>query len=225
VRSEFPWQTAIILFAGALVVRVVAIVATGFDGLYGQDAYAYFDQAMALILLSMWTALEFANTPHRRWLLALIVIFGCAAVATRWASILVAPALAAPSLRGLTQGRRLRRLFPVLIAAGLGSGMILFTLFQIKAFEHHSDLETAEIFDQDAVTLGMLINSGRPLFLLAQPDDIKTRWQDQAPGINTRWLEHRGSLREVEAWEPYALRQFEENDSHRPGLLKAEPTS
>ncbi|RLE27520.1 MAG: hypothetical protein DRJ65_02590 [Acidobacteria bacterium] len=501
-QAAWLWRTATLLFAGALIVRVFAVTATGFDGLYGQDAYAYFDQAMALratllqgipappgfhwpqgypalvalmslavggvpiaaqlvslvmgslvapltylvgrkllpsggdgaailaavltaiggqavlssivsmsdatalalILLSMWTALEFATTPRRRCLLALAVVFGCAAVATRWASILVAPALAVPALRGLAYGRRLRHIFPALLAAALGSGAVLFTLFHNQAFdlmgyfrnwnllnavwgpipeipagtlsakapgllyylaplyhpaflgpllgplagwglwrlwrdnepyrsltlvlwagvpffffvglplrnlrfcltnavpfillaawgawillprpflgkairvviglslalivawgarriesftsaaraiihtvhsvealvpahaivltfeitqtfEHHSDLQTFELFDQNEATLGMLIKGGRPVFLLTQPDDVIARWQNQAPGINTRWLEDHGSLQEIEAWGLYTLRRFEEHCVHQAGFPRAEAAS
>jgi len=497
-----PLWTVTLLFAGALVVRVGAVAATGFDGLYGQDAYAYFDQAMALrnallqaipappgfhwpqgypalvalmslavgagpfaaqlvsllmgssvapltflvgrrllppgsdgasvlaailtavggqavlssivsmsdasamalTLLSMCLVLRFRDCPQRWSLLVLAVILGGAAVATRWASVLVGPALAVPALRGLAYDRRFRRLFPALLAAGLGSGAVLFTLFHIKAFdlmgyfrnwnlinavwgpipqiapdslaakapgllyylaplyhpaflgpllgplavwglwrlwrdndryrsltlvlwaavpffffsglplrnlrfcltnsvafillaawgawtllprpflgkairvvigvslaltvawgarrienftsgalaivhtvhsvealvptdaivltfeitqtfEHHSTLETCELFDQDEATLGMLIKHGRPVFLLTQPDDIAARWQDQAPGVNTRWLEHHGSLQEIGAWGAYTLRRFEKNGPHRADLPGAETAS
>src|SRR5581483_2553110 len=46
VRAE--WFTLLVIFGIALSVRGAAIVFWGFHGLYGQDAYGYFDYALAL---------------------------------------------------------------------------------------------------------------------------------------------------------------------------------
>ncbi|MCK5377796.1 MAG: glycosyltransferase family 39 protein [Acidobacteria bacterium] len=485
------------------MIRVIAIVATGFDGLYGQDAYAYFDQAMALraallegiavppgflwpqgypalvtlmslavgpnlwaaqlvsllmgslvapltflvgrrllpsgnegaavlaavltaiggqavlssivsmsdasamvlILLSMWTALEFRDAPHRPSLLVLAVILGGAAMATRWASMLVGPALAVPALVALTRGRRPRCALPALITtACAGSGVLLFVLLHVEAFEfagyfrgwsllntvwgpipqipsdslaakapgllyslaplyhpaflgpllgplagwglwrlwrdhdrissltlalwagiplfffagffirslrfcltnavpltllaawgawtlvpkpiagrvaralialslalitawsavsvsrftgaqarikrtaeavqslapddavvlafeitaalvHRTDLEVVELYFENAASLETLVANGRPVYLLTRPDHIEARWHDQAPGINTRWLERHGLLQEIEAWGPYRLRRFEKDNSHRADHPNAEAAS
>ncbi len=491
MRSEM-WRTAILLFVGALVIRVIAVVTTGFDGLYGQDAYAYFDQAMALraallqaipvppgfhwpqgypalvalmslvigggataaqllsqvmgslvapltflvgrrllppggegaavlaaiftaiggqavlssivsmsdatamamVLLSMFTVLEFRAAPRRRSFLVLAVVLGFAAVATRWASILVGPALAVPALRGLREGRRSPYLMPALIAAACGGSALFLVLLtgiagfdfapyfqnwrllnavwgpipqippdslaakapgiiyylaplyhpaflgpflgplagwglwrlwrdndrycsltlalwvvvplfffsglpirslrfiltnavpltllaawglwtlipkpmigrvtrmsvalslvvvtgwsifsvvrftseqtQIKqtteaiqsllpnnaivlafeitaALDHKTDLEVVELYLENPDSLEILITKGPPVYLLTRPRHIEARWQDQTPGINTRWLEQHGSLQEIGAWGPYTLRRFKEHDSH-----------
>ncbi|GIK40955.1 MAG: hypothetical protein BroJett011_47880 [Chloroflexota bacterium] len=42
------WKIALILFFIALAVRLGAVLLWQFDGLYGQDAYAYFQQALAI---------------------------------------------------------------------------------------------------------------------------------------------------------------------------------
>lgn len=42
------WQTALILFFVALAIRLGVVFYWQFDGLYGQDAYAYFQQALAI---------------------------------------------------------------------------------------------------------------------------------------------------------------------------------
>ena len=41
-------KTAIFLFLLALLIRLAVIVHWRFDGLYGQDAFAYFQQAVAI---------------------------------------------------------------------------------------------------------------------------------------------------------------------------------
>lgn len=43
-----PMRIGLVLFLVALSIRVVAVLVTGFDGLYGQDAFAYYDQAVAI---------------------------------------------------------------------------------------------------------------------------------------------------------------------------------
>jgi 4-amino-4-deoxy-L-arabinose transferase-like glycosyltransferase len=43
------WKTALILFLIALTIRLGVVLFWQFDGLYGQDAYAYFQQALAII--------------------------------------------------------------------------------------------------------------------------------------------------------------------------------
>ncbi|MEN8163926.1 MAG: glycosyltransferase family 39 protein [Acidobacteriota bacterium] len=497
-RGLSPWRTATLLFTGALAVRVLAVAATGFDGLYGQDAYAYFDQAMALraallqglpappgfhwpqgypglvallslavgagpwaaqwlsllmgslaasltyligrrlfpaenhgaavlaavvtaiggqavlssvvcmsdatamalILLSMWIALRYRDAPHHWPLLVLAVITGGAAVATRWASLLVAPALAVPALAGFSKNACYRRCRPGLMFAAIAlSGVGLVAVFSVEAFdiagyfrgwtlfngvwgpipqipknslaaaapgllyylaplyhpaflgpllgplafwglwrlgrdhdrtslmtlllwavipylffiglplrnlrfcltnstafillgaygawclfprpilgrptralvilslaltagwslyrlhhftadqativrtveavgdsvpadaiilafeitlalEHHSNLEVVELFDQDADDLQELAAGPRPLFLLTRPDDILERWHDQAPGLNTRWLEARGDLTSVGTWEAYRLCKFQE---HPPTPVETPP--
>ena len=501
--SEFPLRTAIFLFAGALAVRVVAIVATGFDGLYGQDSFAYFDQAMALrasllqgipvppgfhwpqgypalvtlmslvtggvpfaaqlvslvmgssvapltflvgrrlfpsgsdgaavlaailmavsgqailssmvsmsdasamalTLLSMYTVLEFSDSPRRRSVLVLATLLGFAAVATRWASILVGPALAVPALWGLARGQRSRIVLSISIAVACAiSGAFLFVLIGFAAFDfsvyfrdwhllnavwgpipqippdslaakapglvyylaplyhpaflgpflgplaawglwrlwrdnegyrsltlalwvavplfffsglpirslrfvltnavpltllaawgvctllpkpkvgrvarviialslvviaawsvfsvvrftaeqaqitktteavgallpdnaivlafeitaaldHRTDLEVVELFLENPASLETLISNGRPVYLVTRPLHIEARWHDQAPGINTRWLEDHGSLLEIEAWGPFRLSRFEDHDALRADIPGAESAS
>lgn len=228
--SAFSWRIVALLFAGSLAARILVIWTTGFDGLYGQDAYAYFNQAMALrealvhgapvapgfswppgfpalaalmsllvgpgpvatqlvsllmgsavapltfligrriipsahdgaaflaaaitaigglavlssivsisdatalalILLSMWCVLEFENAPSRWELLLLAVAAGGAAVATRWAFILVGPALAVPALKGLGNRRGSRFLVAALVAAA-GAGFTAFVIILVKS--------------------------------------------------------------------------------------------
>ncbi|HXV97727.1 MAG TPA: hypothetical protein VEC93_04825, partial [Anaerolineae bacterium] len=43
-----PIKTALLLFLLALTIRLAVIFFWQFDGLYGQDAYAYFQQATAI---------------------------------------------------------------------------------------------------------------------------------------------------------------------------------
>lgn len=58
MTNRLPDTTVCVaLFAGALVIRVGAILWWSFDGLYGQDPFAYFDQARALA----------AALPHGQW--------------------------------------------------------------------------------------------------------------------------------------------------------------
>ena len=47
--SSFYWPDLLALFAAALVIRAVAILVTGFDGLYGQDPFAYYDYSIELL--------------------------------------------------------------------------------------------------------------------------------------------------------------------------------
>ncbi|MCO6450274.1 MAG: glycosyltransferase family 39 protein [Caldilineales bacterium] len=44
-----PWFPPLLLFALALALRVVVIVIWRFDGLYGQDAFAYYEQAAGIL--------------------------------------------------------------------------------------------------------------------------------------------------------------------------------
>ncbi len=222
-----------LLFAGALAVRVIVVAATGFDGLYGQDAYAYFDQAMALrtgilhgilapndffwpqgyplmaamvsliigsgplaaqlvslvagaaaapltfliaqrllprenrsasilaglfvavgaqavissivimsdaaalalLLAAMWIVLKFHKHPRNLGHLGLAVLFGAAAAATRWASLLVGPALALPALQGLDTGGGRSRRFVFLVGGGTFAlmGTILVATLKLDA--------------------------------------------------------------------------------------------
>lgn len=60
VRAK--WFAPLCLFALALFVRVVPIFQHSFDGLYGQDAYAYFEYAREL-----FAALSQARVPPPFW--------------------------------------------------------------------------------------------------------------------------------------------------------------
>lgn len=46
LQNEVRWM--VLLFALSLMVRLLYVIPTGFDGLYGQDAYAYYDFAQVL---------------------------------------------------------------------------------------------------------------------------------------------------------------------------------
>jgi 4-amino-4-deoxy-L-arabinose transferase-like glycosyltransferase len=350
--------------------------------------------AMALTLLSMFTVLEFSDAPRRRSVLVLATLLGFAAAATRWASILVGPALAVPALWGLERGQRSRIVRSVSIAGAFAiSGAFLFVLIGVAAFDfaayfqgwslfnavwgpipqippdslaakapgliyylaplyhpaflgpllgplagwglwrlwrdnnrnrsltlvlwaviplfffsglpirslrfiltnavpltlmaawgictllpkptvgrfargiialslvvitawsiffvvrftsaqarttktieateallpddaivlafeitaaldHKTDLEVVELYLEDAASLETLIAAGRPVYLLTRPLHIEERWHDQAPGINTRWLEDHGSLQEIEEWGPFTLRRFTQYRAH-----------
>lgn len=481
------WRISIALFLGALTVRVVVVVVTGFDGLYGQDAYAYFDQAMglratlmhgvpapqgffwpqgypalvalmslvvgsgpaaaqlvsllmgsavapltflvgrqllpkgndgaailaavltmvagqavlssivamsdaaavALILMSMWAVLTFRNTPRRWPLLVLAGTFAGAAVTTRWAAMLVGPALALAVLDGLRKKEETRRLIPAVVTLScIGSGLALLAISSVETFDfagyfhfwhpvnavwgpipeipshslaamvpgliyylaplyhpaflgpflgslagwglrqlwkdhdrasvlililwtvvplaffvglplrslricltnmvpfvllavwgawtllprfilgkavraaivlslvlitswttlsitrftsnenhtrdiaegvqsmvpedaivltfeitpvlkHHTELEVVELFEQDPVSLGALVDRQQPLFILVRTSDIAERWTDQAPGLNIRWLEAHGQLITEAQWGDCRLSRFE----------------
>jgi len=63
------------------------------------------------------------------------------------------------------------------------------------------------------------------LYLLVQPKDIATRWQDQAPGINIRWLKEHGALQEIGTWGAYTLQQFRKRGDHSAIFPVAEASS
>jgi hypothetical protein len=90
--------------------------------------------ALALLLVAMWTILKFQERPRNLGCLGLAVFFGGAAAVTRWASLLVSPALALPALHGLGTGGRSRR-FVLLVWAGAfaAAGAALATLVKLEA--------------------------------------------------------------------------------------------
>src|SRR5438105_14880554 len=62
MRPAHKWHMPIALFAFALLVRALAIGLTQFDGLYGQDAFAYYDYAREL-----WQRVHNLQAPEPFW--------------------------------------------------------------------------------------------------------------------------------------------------------------
>jgi len=110
------------------------------------------------------------------------------------------------------------------VGALLPDNAIVLAFEITAALDHRTDLEAVELFLENPASLETLINKGRPVYLVTRPLHIEARWHDQAPGINTRWLEGHGSLRKIESWGPFRLSRFEDHDALRADPPSAEAT-
>src|SRR5438874_12410230 len=102
MRPARKWLLPVGLFAFALLVRVVAIGLTQFDGLYGQDAFAYYDYAREL-----WQRVHNLQAPEPFWwplgypaLVALAFSLGGLTPPAAQAVSVVSGALVAPLVYG-----------------------------------------------------------------------------------------------------------------------------
>lgn len=102
---------------------------------------------------------------------------------------------------------------------------IVLTFEITPVLEHHTELEVVELFEQDPVSLGKLIDGRQPLFILVRPSDIAERWGDQAPGLNIRWLGAHGDLVTMEQWGAYRLSRFKQQSMKSPPQHHEGPTS
>ncbi|MFN8378812.1 MAG: glycosyltransferase family 39 protein [Anaerolineae bacterium] len=103
----------------ALAVRVLFLARSPFDGLYGQDAYAYFDHAQAIrVALSSGTPLPpfFWPIGYPGILAAFFALFGPSATVGQLASLLMGAALA-PIAYGLARASAVT--WPGALVAGL----------------------------------------------------------------------------------------------------------
>jgi hypothetical protein len=65
----------------------------------------------------------------------------------------------------------------------------LLATFQLTSlFQHHTQIETRELFSETPATLRAALNTGRPVFLLVDTPSIDAQWRTQPPGLNMRWL-------------------------------------
>jgi hypothetical protein len=81
----------------------------------------------------------------------------------------------------------------------------LITFGLTLTLQHYTDLKVQELFYLDQANLATLTTTRRPLFLLIDPQNMETQWQDQPFYEHYRWLKEQTTLRELEAFPPYIL--------------------
>ncbi len=91
------------------------------------------------------------------------------------------------------------------VAGQIESEAVLVTFGLTSTFQHYSDLETWELFNQTPDTLAELLESGRPIYLLLDVPRSESQWEGRAPSRNYRWLRDGPGLIEFGTDRSYTL--------------------
>jgi 4-amino-4-deoxy-L-arabinose transferase-like glycosyltransferase len=73
--------------------------------------------------------------------------------------------------------------------------------------QHYTDIPTYELYVLDEANLRQLSGESTGLYLLIDPENVHSQWEDKSPGLNVEWLEAHTELREIGRSHPYVLYQ------------------
>ena len=142
-------------------------------------------------LVYLW----YAGKPARRSVIVSVVTVSLAAMLL-WAY---------PLLNSFLSAQQHRKAIARQVAQTLPAHSSLLAFDITLTVRHYTSLNVIELFYQTPTTLTELLKPDPPLFLLANPTNLKAQWQNKAPWKNYQWLVHHATLTQIDDFPPYTL--------------------
>ncbi len=97
----------------------------------------------------------------------------------------------------------------VTIAAALPPDAILIAFDLTGTLQHYTAVDTREIFNLTETDLAEIVETGSPVFLLLNPDNIQSQWAGKSPERNFTWLQTEARLTPVTTYGSLVLYEVE----------------